>query len=79
MGKTHIIRIFVLESYSEDHDPILQNPLIHILKYSEFLESLDIQKIAEYFQCSVCLMCKYTLCENLTKLNTFLIEAVDIP
>ena len=24
-------------------------------------------------------MCKYTLCENLTKLNTFLIEAVYIP
>ena len=31
MGKTHIIRIFFLESDSGNHDLISQNPLIHIL------------------------------------------------
>ena len=40
---------------------------------------LDIQKITEYFQGSVCLMCKYAFCKDFTELNTFLIEAVYIP
>ncbi len=40
---------------------------------------LDIQQITEYFQCSVCLMCKNTFCKDFTKLNTFLVKAVDIP
>ena len=39
----------------------------------------DIQQIAEYFQCSICLMCKNTFCKNFTKLNTFLVKAVQVP
>ena len=39
----------------------------------------DIQKVAEYFQCSVCLVCKNTFCKDFTKLNAFLVKAVYIP
>lgn len=40
---------------------------------------LNIKHIAELLKCSVCLMCENLLCKNLSKLNTFLIEAVYIP
>ena len=39
----------------------------------------DIQQVAIYLQCTVCLMCKNTFCKDFTKLNTFLVEAVYIP
>ena len=40
---------------------------------------LDVKQITEYLQRTICLVCKYLLCKYLTKLNTFLIEAVDVP
>ena len=40
---------------------------------------LNIKHIAELLKCSVCLMCKNPLCKQLSKLNTFLVEAVYIP
>ena len=40
---------------------------------------LDIKHIAELLERSVCLMCENLLCKYLSKLNTFLIEAVYIP
>ena len=40
---------------------------------------LNIKHIAELLKCSVCLMCENLLCKQLSKLNTFLVEAVYIP
>ena len=39
----------------------------------------DIHQIAEYFQCSVCLMSQYAFCQYFTELYTFLVEAVHVP
>ena len=39
----------------------------------------DIQQVAIYLQCTVCLMGQYAFCQNLTQLYAFLIEAVYIP
>lgn len=50
----------------------------HLL-LQRFLILSDIQKIAELFQSSVCLMCKHTFCKNLTKLYAFLVKAVYVP
>ena len=44
-----------------------------------FFDVLNIKHIAELLKCSVCLMCENLLCKYLSKLNTFLIEAVYIP
>ena len=44
-----------------------------------YIIRLNVQKITEYSQGSVCLMCKYAFCKDFTELNTFLIEAVYIP
>ena len=41
--------------------------------------SLDFEKVAEFLQCSVCIMCKNLLCKNFAELNAFLIETVYIP
>ena len=39
----------------------------------------DIQKVTEYFQCTVCIVCKDTFRKDFTELNTFLVEAVQVP
>ena len=39
----------------------------------------DIQKIAVGSQCTIRIVCKNPLCQDLSKLYTFLIEAVQIP
>ena len=46
--------------------------------YNTF-HTLDIQKIAVFFQCSVCIMSQHPFCQNFSELNAFLIETVDIP
>ena len=54
--------------------------LVFIFLYLNlFFDVLDIKHIAELLECSVCLMCENLLCKYLSKLNTFLIEAVYIP
>ena len=40
---------------------------------------LNIHQIAEYFQCSVCLVGQYAFCQYFTELYTFLVEAVYVP
>ena len=42
-------------------------------------QQLNIQKLSILSKSAFCLMCKNSLCKYLTKLNTFLIEAVDVP
>ena len=54
--------------------------LVFIFLYLNlFFDVLNIKHIAELLKCSVCLMCENLLCKYLSKLNTFLIEAVYIP
>ena len=52
-------------------------PEIHLLFYVPELS--DIQKIAVFLKSSVCIVSKDSLCQNFSKLNTFLVEAVYIP
>lgn len=57
----------------------VQIPVISVSCCRDHRILSDIQKIAELFQCSVCLMCKHTFCKNLTKLYAFLVKAVYVP
>ena len=52
--------------------------LLHRMSKSSSLR-LNIHQIAEYFQCSVCLVGQYAFCQYFTELYTFLIEAVYVP
>ena len=39
----------------------------------------DVQKVTEYLKRSICVMCKNTFCKDFSKLNAFLVEAVQVP
>ena len=55
--------------------------VVVIIRYYSLnsMSASDVQQIAVYLQCTVCLMGQYAFCQNLTQLYAFLIEAVYIP
>ena len=46
---------------------------------TSYFKTSDVEQLAVLSECAVCLVSENLLGKNLTKLNTFLIEAVNIP